>query len=123
MFKILTLAVIILSFTVKTAGGFSLPKLKVIYDKPRPALARIHGSTSGLPVLTVDFVNKPLWSVLRDVSNKTGYMFTSNGIDLGKKVNLKGRYNLAKLLAVLFAKDKTFLNLKTKKITIRRGND
>ena len=90
--------------------------------KPFPAIAHIHGLTLGLPVLTVDFVNKPLWRVLQDISSKTGYMFTSSGIDLGKKVNLKGRYNLAKLLAVLFAKDKTFLNLKTKKITLRRGN-
>ena len=97
-------------------------KTKRIF-KPRPAVAHIHGSVAGLPVLTVDFVNKPLWLVLQDISSKTGYMFTSSGIDLGKKVNLKGRYNLAKLLAVLFAKDKTSLNLKTKKITIRSEND
>lgn len=90
--------------------------------KPHPAVARIHGSTSGLPVLTVDFVNKPLWSVLQDVSGKTGYAFSVRGINLSKKVNLKGRYNLAKLLAVLFANDNTRVNLKTKGINIGRGN-
>ena len=121
MLKKLIIAGIILCSAVTSAAAFTLPKLKIIYALP--AIARIHGSVAGLPVLTVDFVNKPLWRVLQDISSKTGYMFTSSGINLGKKVNLKGRYNLAKLLAVLFAKDKTSLNLKTKKITIRRGND
>lgn len=120
MLKTLTLALIFLGFAAFNVSAFNLPKLKITYIQPP---AHIHGSVAGLPVLTVNFVNKPLWRVLQDISSKTGYMFTSSGIDLGKKVNLKGRYNLAKLLAVLFAKDKTFLNLKTKKITIRRGND
>ena len=81
--------------------------------------ARIHGSTSGLPVLTVDFVNKPLWGVLQNISSKTGYMFTTKGVNLGIKINLKGRYNLALLLANLFAKDNTTLNLKTKKVEVK----
>ena len=90
--------------------------------KVQPAPARIHGSTTGLPVLTVDFKNKPLWSVLQDVSGKTGYMFTAHGVNLAEKVNLKGRYNFAVLLAKLFngRGENTTLNLKTKRIHIWR---
>ena len=91
----------------------------VVVKHLRPAVARIHGSTSGLPVLTVDFANKPLWGVLQDISNKTGYFFTTKGVNLGKKINLKGKYNLAQLLANLFAKDNTTLNLKTKKVEVK----
>ena len=86
--------------------------------KPRPAVARIHGSTSGLPVLTVDFVNKPLWSVLQDISSKTGYMFISRHVDLGVDITLSGRYNLAALLNKLFAKDTVKIMPQIKKIHI-----
>ena len=87
-----------------------------------PAVARIVGKTNGLPVLTVDFANRPLWKVLQDVSNDSGYVFTTKGVNLAKKVNLKGRYNFAVLLSKLFngKGENTTVNLKTKRVHIWR---
>ena len=106
---------------VQTVRVYKTLKKPVVRKVP-PAVAQIHGVTTGLPVLTVDFVNKPLWKVLQDVSNKTGYVFTATGVNLAKKVNLKGRYNFAVLLAKLFngRGENTTLNLKTKRIHIWR---
>ena len=95
---------------------FITAKFKSI--KKAPAVARIIGQTNGLPVLTVDFVNKPLWRVLQDVSGKTGYMFTSRRIDLGADITLSGKYNLAVLLNKLFAKDTVRINPQTKEVNI-----
>ena len=92
-------------------------KLKVV---KAPFVARIVGKTNGLPVLTVDFANRPLWKVLQDVSNDTGYVFTTKGVNLAKKVNLKGRYNFAVLLSKLFngKGENTTVNLKTKRVSV-----
>ena len=92
---------------------------KAMQEKPKVKVARIHGSTAGLPVLTVNFVKTPLWKVLQTLSNKTGYMFTSKRVNLGKTVTLKGRYNFAGLLARLLANDNTIVNLRTKKVKIK----
>jgi hypothetical protein len=74
----------------------------------------------------VDFVNRPLWKVLQDVSNDTGYVFTTKGVNLAEKVNLKGRYNFAVLLSKLFngKGENTTVNLKIKrvKVYLRRIN-
>ena len=80
--------------------------------------ARIHGSTAGLPVLTVNFVKTPLWKALQTLSNKTGYMFTSRRVNLGADITLAGKYNLAALLNKLFAKDTVKIIQQTKKIQI-----
>ena len=113
---------------VQSSYAFNLPKLKITYIKPivkTPPTARIVGKTDGLPVLTVDFVNRLLWKVLQDVSNDTGYVFTTKGVNLAKKINLKGRYNFAVLLSKLFngKGENTTVNLKTKRVkVIRRIN-
>ena len=124
MLRILTIAIMILSLilTAANASAFKLPKLKIIYIKPQSYSARIVGKTNGLPVLTVDFANRPLWKVLQDVSNDTGYVFTTKGVNLAKKVNLKGRYNFAVLLSKLFngKGENTTVNLKTKRVHIWR---
>ena len=124
MLRILTIAIMILSLilTAANASAFKLPKLKIIYIKPQSYSARIVGKTNGLPVLTVDFTNRPLWKVLQDVSNDTGYVFTTKGVNLAKKVNLKGRYNFAVLLSKLFngKGENTTVNLKTKRVHIWR---
>lgn len=107
---------------VQSAFAFNLPKLKITYIKPIVKHARIVGKTNGLPVLTVDFVNKPLWKALQDVSNDTGYVFTTKGVNLAKKINLKGRYNFAVLLSKLFngKGENATVNLKTKRVRIWR---
>ena len=92
---------------------------KVAAEKPKVKPARIHGSIKGLPVLSVNFVKTPLWKVLQTLSNKTGYMFSAQGISLAKKITIKGTYNLAGLLARLFANDNTIVNLRTKKVKIK----
>ncbi len=92
---------------------------KVAAEKPKVKPARIHGSTAGLPVLSVNFVKTPLWKALQTLSNKTGYMFSAQGISLAKKITIKGTYNLAGLLARLFANDNTIVNLRTKKVKIK----
>ena len=124
MLRILTIAIMILSLilTAANASAFKLPKLKIIYIKPQSYSARIVGKTNGLPVLTVDFEGRPLWKVLQDVSNDTGYVFTTKGVNLAKKVNLKGRYNFAVLLSKLFSGrgENTTVNLKTKRVHIWR---
>ena len=124
MLRILTIAIMILSLilTAANASAFKLPKLKIIYIKPPSYSARIVGKTNGLPVLTVDFANRPLWKVLQDVSNDTGYVFTTKGVNLAKKVNLKGRYNFAVLLSKLFSGkgENTTVNLKTKRVSVWR---
>ena len=124
MLRILTIAIMILSLilTAANASAFKLPKLKIIYIKPQSYSARIVGKTNGLPVLTVDFTNRPLWKVLQDVSNDTGYVFTTKGVNLAKKVNLKGRYNFAVLLSKLFSGrgENTTVNLKTKRVSVWR---
>ena len=118
----------IILLVVQSSFAFNLPKLKITYIKPpsSSASARIVGKTNGLPVLTVDFVNKPLWKVLQDVSNDTGYVFTTKGINLAKKINLKGEYNFAILLSKLFngRGENTTVNLKTKRVQVnlRRTN-
>ncbi|MHB1681031.1 MAG: hypothetical protein ACYCTB_11095 [bacterium] len=123
MSKILTAVVIILGFSVmvkSNAFAFSLPKLKITYTKHIVKPAHIIGKTNGLPVITVNFVNKPLWLILQNVSNKTGYVFSTNRVNLAQKINLKGRYNFAVLLAKLFnaKNDKTTVNIKTKKVKV-----
>ena len=122
MLRILTIAIMILSLilTAANASAFKLPKLKIIYIKPQSYSARIVGKTNGLPVLTVDFEGRPLWKVLQDVSNDTGYVFTTKGVNLAKKVNLKGRYNFAVLLSKLFSGrgENTTVNLKTKRVKV-----
>jgi hypothetical protein len=124
MLRILTIAIMILSLilTAANASAFKLPKLKIIYIKPQSYSARIVGKTNGLPVLTVDFEGRPLWKVLQDVSNDTGYVFTTKGVNLAKKVNLKGRYNFAVLLSKLFngKGENTTVNLKTKRVSVWR---
>jgi hypothetical protein len=121
---------------VKTASAFHFQKpvsakfkeepvkKKVVKLKraKAPSVARIVGKTDGLPVLTVDFVNKPLWKVLQDVSNDTGYVFTTKGVNLAEKVNLKGRYNFAVLLSKLFngKGENTTVNLKTKRVKVNK---
>ena len=116
MLKTLTLALIFLGFAAFNVSAFNLPKLKITYIQPP---AHIHGSVAGLPVLTVDFINKPLWRVLQDISSKTGYMFTSRHIDLGADATISGKYNLAALLNKLFAKDTVKIIPQTKKIQIK----
>lgn len=116
--------------TSSKAAGYGAPavikKVKTASAKPilvkTPAVARIVGKTNGLPVLTVDFVNKPLWKALQDVSNDTGYVFTTKGVNLAKKINLKGRYNFAVLLSKLFngKGENATVNLKTKRVRIWR---
>ena len=110
---------------VKTVS--SKPILEKVLSKNKkvikvPLVARIVGKTNGLPVLTVDFANRPLWKVLQDVSNDTGYVFTTKGVNLAKKVNLKGRYNFAVLLSKLFngKGENTTVNLKTKRVSVWR---
>ena len=93
---------------------FKIKRIK----KPRSVAARIHGSVAGLPVLTVDFINKPLWRVLQDISSKTGYMFTSRHIDLGADATISGKYNLAVLLNKLFKEDTVKIMPQTKKINV-----
>ena len=111
---------------VKTASNFHLAKFKEKTRKKKvvktPLAARIVGKTNGLPVLTVDFEGRPLWKVLQDVSNDTGYVFTTKGVNLAKKVNLKGRYNFAVLLSKLFngKGENTTVNLKTKRVSVWR---
>ena len=116
MLKTLALVLIFLGFAASNVLAFNLPKLKITYTRPP---ARIHGSTAGLPVLTVNFVKTPLWKALQTLSNKTGYMFSAQGISLAKKITIKGTYNLAGLLARLFAKDNTIVNVRTKKVKIK----
>ena len=116
MLKTLALVLIFLGFAASNVLAFNLPKLKITYMQPP---ARIHGSTAGLPVLTVNFLKTPLWKVLQTLSNKTGYMFSAQGISLAKKITIKGTYNLAGLLARLFANDNTIVNLRTKKVKIK----
>ena len=115
MFKTLTLALIFLGFAASNVSAFNLPKLKITYIQPP---ARIHGSTAGLPVLTVDFIKTPLWKALQTLSNKTGYMFTSRRLNLGADITLAGKYNLAALLNKLFTKDTVKIIPQTKKIQI-----
>ena len=86
--------------------------------KPKVKVSRIHGSTAGLPILTVNFVKTPLWKALQTLSNKTGYMFTSRRVNLGADITLAGKYNLAALLNKLFAKDTVKIIPQTKKIQI-----
>lgn len=89
----------------------------------KPAVqARIHGSVAGLPVLSVNFVKTPLWKVLQTLSNETGYVFTSKGVNLAKKVNFNGRYNFAVLLSKIFngKGENTTVNIKTKRVRIWR---
>ena len=116
---------------VKALSAFHFQKAVPVKSKEKlikkkvvkaPAVARIVGKTNGLPVLTVDFANRPLWKVLQDVSNDTGYVFTTKGVNLAKKVNLKGRYNFAVLLSKLFngKGENTTVNLKTKRVHIWR---
>jgi hypothetical protein len=81
--------------------------------------AKIKGNYNGLPVLTVDFINKPLWLMLQNVSNNTGFVFSTQGINLGKKKSIKGRYNLAVLLSKLFVNAQTTVNIKNKRINIK----
>jgi hypothetical protein len=112
---------------VKTVSTFHQKPVSAKFKKVKtvkvPLAARIVGQTNGLPVLTVNFVNKPLWKVLQDVSNKTGYVFTTKGVNLAEKVNLKGRYNFAVLLAKLFngKEENTTVNLKNKSIKVIGG--
>lgn len=123
MYILVALIIItIILLIVQSAFTFSLPKLKITYIKPQSSSARIVGKTGELPILTVDFVNKPLWKVLQDVSNDTGYVFTTKGVNLAAKVNLKGRYNFAVLLSKLFngRGENTTVNLKTKRVRIWR---
>ena len=110
---------------VKVASAYHFQKpTPVKFRKVKVAkiqeVARIVGRTNGLPVVAVNFVNKPLWKVLQDVSNKTGYVFTTQGVNLAEKVNLKGRYNFAVLLAKLFngKGENTTVNLKTKRVRV-----
>ena len=91
---------------------------KAAQEKPKVKPARIHGSTAGLPVLTVDFIKTPLWKALQTLSNRTGYMFTSRRLNLGADITLAGKYNLAQLLNKLFAKDTVRIIPQTKKIQI-----
>ena len=118
IFSVLIILCLALGFNVGGACAFNLPKLKIIYIKPAPPLSRIHGSTKGLPVISVDFVKTPLWKALQKISNKTGYMFTSKRVNLGKEVTLKGKYNFASLLNKLFEKDTVRINTETKKVNI-----
>jgi|GEM_PF-4942520 len=106
---------------VQSANAFNLPKLKITYIKPKQAQAQIVGKTNGLPVLTVNFVNKPLWRVLQTISSKTGYVFSTKHINLGKKITLKGRYNFADILAKIFngKNEDTSVNIKTKLIKVK----
>jgi len=97
------------------------PAMVVNYKKLKPAAPQqsvIVGKTNGLPVLTVNFVNKPLWQVLQSISNKTGYVFSTKHINLGKKITLKGRYNFADILAKIFngKNDNVSVNVKTKRV-------
>ena len=115
MLKTLALVLIFLGFAASNVLAFNLPKLKITYMQPP---ARIHGSTTGLPVLTVNFVKTPLWKALQTLSNKTGYMFTSRRVNLGADITLAGKYNLAALLNKLFAKDTVKIIPQTKKIQI-----
>ena len=109
------------TISAKFSKGKVLKKVKAVREV-LPVQARIVGKTNGLPVLTVDFANRPLWKVLQDVSNDTGYVFTTKGINLAKKVNLKGRYNFAVLLSKLFSGrgENTTVNLKTKRVSVWR---
>lgn len=91
---------------------------KAVQEKPKVKPARIHGSASGLPVLTVNFVKTPLWKALQTLSNKTGYMFTSRRVNLGEKITITGRYNFAELLNKLFAQDTVKIMPQIKKIQI-----
>ncbi|MHB8292449.1 MAG: hypothetical protein ACYDEG_08310, partial [bacterium] len=88
MFKILTAVVMILGFSVMVksdAFAFSLPKLKITYTKHIIKHAYIVGKINALPVLTVDFVNKPLWLILQHIATKTEYVFSTQRINLAKK--------------------------------------
>ena len=107
--------------SAKFSKGKVLKKVKAVKEV-LPVQARIVGKTNGLPVLTVDFEGRPLWKVLQDVSNDTGYVFTTKGVNLAKKVNLKGRYNFAVLLSKLFSGrgENTTVNLKTKRVSVWR---
>ncbi|MDA8299743.1 MAG: hypothetical protein M0Z57_07080 [Deltaproteobacteria bacterium] len=115
MLKTLALVLIFLGFAASNVLAFNLPKLKITYTQP---VSRIHGSTAGLPVLTVNFVKTPLWKALQKISAKTGYMFTSRRVNLGADITLAGKYNLAPLLNKLFAKDTVRIIPQTKKIQI-----
>jgi hypothetical protein len=103
--------------TPKLPKNWKKPVLKVKMQVVKQA--KINGNYNGLPVLTVDFVNKPLWLMLKNVSNKTGYVFSTKGVNLGKKKSIKGKYNLAVLLSKLFVNAHTIVNIKTKKIKIK----
>jgi len=97
------------------------PAMVVNYKKPKPVAppeSVIVGKTNGLPVLTVNFVNKPLWQVLQSISDKTGYVFSTKHINLGKKITLKGRYNFADILAKIFngKNDNVSVDIKTKRV-------
>ena len=107
------------TISAKFSKGKVLKKVKAVREV-LPVQARIVGKTNGLPVLTVDFANRPLWKVLQDVSNDTGYVFTTKGVNLAKKVNLKGRYNFAVLLSKLFngKGENTTVNLKNKRVKV-----
>lgn len=96
--------------------------IKAYKPKTLKLNASIIGKTNGLPVITVDYTNKPLWNILQDISNQTGYVFSTAGINLAEKISLKGRYNFAVLLAKIFnaKNDKTTVNIKTKKVKIWR---
>ena len=91
---------------------------KAVQEKPKVKPARIHGPIKGLPVLTVNFIKMPLWEALQKISTKSGYMFTSRRIDLGKKITLNGRYNFAELLSKFFAKDTVKIIPAEKKVYI-----
>jgi len=100
------------------------PATPLTYKKPKPVKPQqsvIIGKTNGLPVLTVNFVNKPLWQVLQSISDKTGYVFSTKRINLGKKITLKGRYNFADILARIFngKDDNTSVNVEKKLIKVK----
>ena len=101
--------------------GSSVKSVSII-KKPVIRLASINGSSNGLPVVSVNFKNKPLWQVLQYVSNKTGYIFKVKHINLVKNVTISGRYNLANFLAYIFngKSDKTTLNVRSKKVIVER---
>ena len=114
MLKTLALVLIFLGFAASNVLAFNLPKLKIYMQPP----TRIHGSVAGLPVLTVNFIKIPLWKALQKISSKTGYMFTTKRVNLGQKITIDGKYNLAEILNKLFAKETVRIKPEEKKVYI-----
>ncbi|MHB8231513.1 MAG: hypothetical protein ACYDDB_01250 [bacterium] len=65
----------------------------------------ITGNLSVIPAVSVNYVRKPLWYIFSNLNEKTGYVFFSKGINLGKIKTIIGKYNMALILSLMGIKN------------------